>query len=486
MFSRKSGLSHSQSPPKRHPSSPEVNPRRGEISEPFNVQHKLHVDIDYTWSGADLSDAFDIEEELGEGAYGTVFKARHRGTTILVAIKVVQMNPRDQQEIKQEIEILKKLKHDNVVPYYGSFIKDNRLWIIMYYCALGSVRDLLDKAGTLNEEQIATICVGVLKGLLYLHSHNVIHRDIKAGNILLTREAGIKIADFGISAQLAEVQPSTASIGTPLWIAPEIIQHHSYDSKVDIWSLGITILEMADGMPPNYGLNPIAAMFNIPRKPPPTFQKPENWSPEIVDFVSKCLSKDPNHRATAIELFSHPFILKKVREPEVLKEPILKVLENRKNRKLRRKSRTIGRAAARKLISEGETSPSSGRSSRLSPSSSPYTSNASAIQTVVFNTDSGRLSPNGSPRSSIQTVVFNDETMVINTLSPEYQSYLSFIDETEASANAVPQEIAEIQTVLQEINDASKKISLDGDIAALKDMKTQLQAILQNFSPKPT
>jgi len=244
---------------------------------------------------------------------------------------------------------------------------------------------------------------------------------------------------------------------------------------------------MADGMPPNYGLNPIAAMFNIPRKPPPTFQKPENWSPEIIDFVSKCLSKDPNLRATAVDLFSHPFMLKKVREVEVLKGPILKVLEHRKSRKLRRKSRTIGRAASRKLSSSynsDATSPTIGRQSpmgvRRSPSSSPY---QSQVQTVVFNNENS--SPNDSS-ASVQTVVFNDETTVIND-TPEYQSYLSFIDETdEPSANAVPQEIAEIQSILQQINDSSKKIALEGDITALKEIKSQLEAVLQTCNVKST
>eukprot|EP01132_Coremiostelium_polycephalum_P000679 gene679-840_t len=278
------------------------------VGTPFNVQHKVHVDFDYKWSGQDLDRVFDIQEELGRGSYGTVSKALHRESHFTLAIKSIPI--KESAEIEKEITILKKCKSNSIVSYYGSCQQGDNLWILMEYCSLGSVRDMLELTGkNLSEKQIAYIVTQALKGIHYLHTNQIIHRDIKAANILLNEEAIVKLADFGVSAQLDDVMSkSTDFIGTPLWMPPEIIQKKPYNNKCDIWSLGISIIEMAEGTPPLCNMPPTRAMLMIPNKPSPTLEKPQNFSKELSNFISLCCKKDPEERPSALDLLSHPFI----------------------------------------------------------------------------------------------------------------------------------------------------------------------------------
>uniref|UniRef100_H3CI16 non-specific serine/threonine protein kinase n=1 Tax=Tetraodon nigroviridis TaxID=99883 RepID=H3CI16_TETNG len=253
-------------------------------------------------------EVFDILEKLGEGSYGCVFKAHSKETGEIVAIKQVPVES-DLQEMIKEISIMQQCNSPHVVQYYGSYFKNSDLLIVMEYCGAGSVADIIRiRNKTLTEEEVAPILQSTLKGLEYLHFMRKIHRDIKAGNILLNTEGQAKLADFGVAGQLTDTMAKRNTvIGTPFWMAPEIIQENGYNCVADIWSLGITAIEMAEGKPPYADIHPMRAIFMIPTNPPPTFRKPELWS-ESFDFVSQCLVKNPEERATATQLLQHPFI----------------------------------------------------------------------------------------------------------------------------------------------------------------------------------
>lgn len=202
----------------------------------------------------------------------------------------------------------------------------------MEYCGAGSVSDIMRlRKKTLSEHEIATILSDTLKGLEYLHLRRKIHRDIKAGNILLNSEGHAKLADFGVAGQLTDTMAKRNTvIGTPFWMAPEVIEEIGYDCVADVWSLGITALEMAEGKPPYGDIHPMRAIFMIPTKPPPSFREPDRWSPEFIDFVSLCLVKNPEERATATDLLQHEFI-KNARPNGILTEMIAEAKEIREN-----------------------------------------------------------------------------------------------------------------------------------------------------------
>lgn len=239
-----------------------------------------------------------------------------KDTADVVALKIVSMenDEKDFYELTKEIKILEKCTSPFVVQYYGSFLYDGQIWISMEYCAAGSISDLIAlRRRCLGEREIAAICANVAKGLAYLHANRNIHRDIKAGNILLASNGVAKLADFGVSAQLTNtINKRKTVIGTPFWMAPEVIQESQYDGKADIWSLGITAIEMAEGEPPLSQMHPMRAIFMIPNRPPPTLKAPEHFSPLLNDFIATCLQKDPQQRPSAEELLRHPFIKREV------------------------------------------------------------------------------------------------------------------------------------------------------------------------------
>uniref|UniRef100_A0A915A886 non-specific serine/threonine protein kinase n=2 Tax=Parascaris univalens TaxID=6257 RepID=A0A915A886_PARUN len=273
----------------------------------------------------DPAGIFELIEVVGNGTYGQVYKGRHVKTAQLAAIKIMNINEEEEEEIKMEINMLKKYSHHrNIATYYGAFIKKlpsstgkhDQLWLVMEFCGSGSVTDLVKstKGACLKEDWIAYICREILRGLYHLHQNKVIHRDIKGQNVLLTDSGEVKLVDFGVSAQLDRtVGRRNTFIGTPYWMAPEVIAcdenpEATYDSRSDLWSLGITALEMAEGHPPLVDMHPMRALFLIPRNAPPRLKRGKKWSKKFESFIETVLVKDYHQRPYTDQLLRHPFI----------------------------------------------------------------------------------------------------------------------------------------------------------------------------------
>uniref|UniRef100_A0A671MQG0 non-specific serine/threonine protein kinase n=1 Tax=Sinocyclocheilus anshuiensis TaxID=1608454 RepID=A0A671MQG0_9TELE len=291
---------------------------------------KSLVDIDLA-SLRDPAGIFELVEVVGNGTYGQVYKGRHVKTGQLAAIKVMDVTEDEEEEIKLEINMLKKYSHHrNIATYYGAFIKksppghDDQLWLVMEFCGAGSITDLVKntKGNSLKEEWIAYISREILRGLAHLHAHHVIHRDIKGQNVLLTENAEVKLVDFGVSAQLDRtVGRRNTFIGTPYWMAPEVIAcdenpDATYDYRSDLWSCGITAIEMAEGAPPLCDMHPMRALFLIPRNPPPRL-KSKKWSKKFFSFIEGCLVKNYTQRPPTDQLLKHPFIRDQPNERQV-------------------------------------------------------------------------------------------------------------------------------------------------------------------------
>ncbi|KAF8564191.1 hypothetical protein P879_09407 [Paragonimus westermani] len=255
------------------------------------------------------SEVFEIICKLGKGSYGSVFKALCKTRNEIVAVKKVPVDS-DLTDIVKEISIMQQCDSPFIVKCYGSMFDSQDLWICMEYCGAGSIADIMRLRGkTLAEDEIATVLRYSLQGLDYLHQMRKIHRDIKAGNILLLNSGASKLADFGVAGQLSDtLAKRNTVIGTPYWMAPEVIQEIGYNYSADIWSLGITAIEIADGKPPLADVHPMRALFMIPSQPPPTLRKPGSWSAEFRAFVTACLAKTPEARPTAAALLQTEFI----------------------------------------------------------------------------------------------------------------------------------------------------------------------------------
>jgi serine/threonine kinase 3 len=360
-------------------------------------------------------EVFDIISKLGEGSFGSVFKALHKKSGQFLAIKQVPVQ-NDLQEIIKEISIMQQCDSPWIVKYYGSYFKSTDLWIVMEYCGAGSVSDIMRlRKKTLTEDEIATILCDTLKGLEYLHLRRKIHRDIKAANILLNTEGHAKLADFGVSAQLTDTMAKRKTvIGTPFWMAPEIIQEVGHDCAADIWSLGITALEMAESKPPYGDIHPVRAIFMIPTKPPPSLREPDQWSPEFIDFVTQCLVKKPEKRATATQLLHHEFI-GNAKQPYILGQMIAEALDIRENQSNSNDADTSAATGAKQNVAEESHEgnvPNSKTVVQYPQDSGTF------VECTVLPNDTGPIEANGESGTMLEQQS-NPGTMVINSDTEE-------------------------------------------------------------------
>ena len=282
-----------------------------------------------TEKNIDPEDKFLLLEKLGQGNYGIVYKVQDKYTNKIYAAKISSLYTNNLESNKKEINVLKQCNSPYIIHYYGSYIKNKTIWIIIEYCDAGSVLDLMRISNkNLNEQQIASIISMVLKGLIFLHEQKKIHRDIKAGNILLSNNGYAKLGDFGVSAELMHsFSKKVSKIGTPYWMSPEVISQNKYDCKCDIWSLGITCIELAEGEPPYSEVRTFLVMKKIINNPPKGLSNPELWTQEFNDFVGKCLTFEPEKRPSAKALIKHDFIKKNDKGNEFVEKMVNENIE---------------------------------------------------------------------------------------------------------------------------------------------------------------
>lgn len=254
---------------------------------------------------------YEKRECIGRGSFGEVYKGVDILTGKDVAIKLVDLERADEEidVIQREIKVMSQISNPYVVQYYASLMHDSTLWIVMEYMSAGSLKQLLDDVGPFPDDAIATVLKALCKGLDYVHKGSKLHRDIKAANILVSDQGDVKLADFGVAGQMTmTVRQRNTFVGSPFWMAPEVIQESLYDEKADIWSLGITAFEIATGYPPYATAHPYRALMLIPKNDPPRLD--DKHSRSLRDFVAACLRKDPKDRPSAEQLLTHPFLRK--------------------------------------------------------------------------------------------------------------------------------------------------------------------------------
>ncbi|CAF96127.1 unnamed protein product, partial [Tetraodon nigroviridis] len=294
------------------PSSGAPPQGRSPQREPQRVSHEqFRAALQMVVDPGDPRTYLDNYIKIGEGSTGIVCIATVKTTGKLVAVKKMDLRKQQRRELLfNEVVIMRDYHHENVVEMYNSYLVGDELWVVMEFLEGGALTDIVTHT-RMNEEQIATVCLSVLKALSVLHKQGVIHRDIKSDSILLTHDGRVKLSDFGFCAQVSkEVQKRKSLVGTPYWMAPELISRLPYGPEVDIWSLGIMVIEMVDGEPPYFNEPPLKAMKMIRDNLPPKLKNLHKVSPLLKGFLDRMLVRDPAQRATAGEILKHPFLTK--------------------------------------------------------------------------------------------------------------------------------------------------------------------------------
>uniref|UniRef100_A0A8C1FKB0 non-specific serine/threonine protein kinase n=1 Tax=Cyprinus carpio carpio TaxID=630221 RepID=A0A8C1FKB0_CYPCA len=391
----------------------------------------------------DPENLFSDLREIGHGSFGAVYFARDVRTSEVVAIKKMSYSGKQSnekwQDIIKEVKFLQRLKHPNSIEYKGCYLREHTAWLVMEYC-LGSASDLLEvHKKPLQEMEIAAITHGALQGLAYLHSHNMIHRDIKAGNILLTEPGQVKLADFG-SASIAS--PANSFVGTPYWMAPEVIlamDEGQYDGKVDIWSLGITCIELAERKPPLFNMNAMSALYHIAQNESPTLQSSE-WTDYFRNFVDSCLQKLPHDRSNSEELLKHAFV-RRERPDSVLIDLIqrtkdaVRELDNLQYRKMKKIlfQEAHNGPAAEVPDDEEEVEHSVGRTGTVNSVGSNQSIPSMSISASSQSSSVNSLPEATDDNKSEVDLMEKDQTIIPNSsmihVKPEEESYQ---EETEA------------------------------------------------------
>ncbi|XP_030073891.1 serine/threonine-protein kinase PAK 4 [Microcaecilia unicolor] len=300
--------SNSQVPPPPPPPGPQQprSPQR----EPQRVSHEqFRAALQMVVDPGDPRTYLDNFIKIGEGSTGIVCIATIRSSGKLVAVKKMDLRKQQRRELLfNEVVIMRDYQHENVVEMYYSYLVGDELWVVMEFLEGGALTDIVTHT-RMNEEQIAAVCLSVLKALAVLHAQGVIHRDIKSDSILLTHDGRVKLSDFGFCAQVNKEVPRRKSlVGTPYWMAPELISRLPYGPEVDIWSLGVMVIEMVDGEPPYFNEPPLKAMKMIRDNLPPKLKNAHKVSPLLKGFLDRMLVRDPGQRAPATELLKHPFL----------------------------------------------------------------------------------------------------------------------------------------------------------------------------------
>ncbi|KAI0236364.1 Protein kinase [Massospora cicadina] len=303
---------------KSHPTKPATKsrPKPDQVMSDLQVYEMLRSLV----NPGDIKTYYEKLQKIGQGASGSVYVGRSIATQELVAMKQIDLNQQPRKHlIYNELEVMKEAKHPNIVNYVDGFLSGHELWVLMEYMKGGALTDVID-GNSLNEAQIAAICLETCKGLKHLHDRRIIHRDIKSDNVLLSSDGHVKLTDFGFCAKVSDAQRKRATmVGTPYWMAPEVVKQKEYDTKVDIWSLGIMAIEMIENEPPYLDEEPLKALYLIATNGTPSLKHPESLSDELKEFLALCLCVDFTSRASAEELIDHPFLRKACSHAELAK-----------------------------------------------------------------------------------------------------------------------------------------------------------------------